>query len=510
MSHVGLKVQFDTSYRSLDDNGSNRSIQSTESSRNSALNRYIIDDIIDCSPVLETKCHKITRIGLLSIAIIVGMIGNLTFIPISGGPAENDDGTFNEPYRWTLITSNTIGFGILTTWILLKLVNESMKPRSHAEQEISKPTISKCTSVMTKTAAITCGLASQIPLAFMAYAYNDNSIPYAVVVVASNASYPIYSLDLSFKSALQKRNFTDFEKKLHFMKLELIKNLYQKKDEFLSMTLDQKESFVEKVKEIQGKKDDREKLQVFFNLLFANNAPILSNDAPLLIKGGRVVSKAAGLFLSSMVLSHYWMGGYEGTKVITDAEAATQSVAAFVTGCNAYLTIETVINSVVSMFDTSVEVGSRKYRLPFSVQLMPKTATISKMLGLGIAATCWGATVQFSRDYFDGSFEPVVEYGASIANASIIHYAMQATIDEAITTYAAHYGKGREQDFAKIVTGIDNVINKINESSMQNFAAGLKSWLELFDAPPFACNITVENLNGYLCEKEDTQLVSTA
>ncbi|NNM43798.1 MAG: hypothetical protein HKM07_05595 [Chlamydiae bacterium] len=515
--------------------GSSSSDEGNRASLNGSTNRYtrVLECIVYNSQVTESALHKSIKATSWGLAFVVGMVGNLTFVNLAGEPAclEYGNGTavptfnqtdpegsclsYNEPYRWTLVVSNAASFGILTTWALLKLVNQVVVVRSAEEKRLSKPEINKCLRIVAKTGAVFLGVVSQIPFAFMAYKYNDNSIPFGVAIVASNFGYPAYSLDLTFQAALRKRNFSPFEKNLYEVKANLLACFQRKKESFLGMSREEKLRFADAIEAIETSEDsDANKLASYLRLFLESDLSNTQIQNSFSIKAGIFASITIGLFLSAMTLSHNWMGGYQGAAEITNllspednekyGEAIRQSAAAFVTACSSYLTVKLISGSVTSIFGASTQIVKRKFIPPLSFQLMPTTTTVLKTIALGLAGTCWGAAVQFSRDYFLGNSSKLIEIGSSLANAVLVSTAMQTTSDEAVALYARKYGTNDDKRIIKVVDGIDNIVSKLNETSMRNFAKGLHSMINLLgDRWANDLGITTAALNEYLIHNED-------
>ena len=493
-----LQIQYPTARRSVQANSLDR------------LNKYILEKPIRGIPTQETSRQKTIRTSAQVAAVIIGGCGNLTFINITGKLAGD-----NEAYKWALVAGNTVAFGTITAWILLKMVNAQLRPRTVDELALIQSQTPRWLRNSIKTTAITAGLISQIPVAYIAYAYNNNNILYPIVILTSNASLPIHSLELTFDAFLRNRRYSEFERQLLQSKKALTQMIATVTQAVAAMTPQQRNQFLQELSTIASSSTFSEE-DILMNYLVklratADGEPLTPDD-PAWVTAVKYTAGATGLLLSFSLLSHYWMGGYEAAKLADEEDSAFHHFSAgFVTFCNTYLTADLIVKSTIGICSGVMNRVRGISKKTLSMELRPKLTNAFKVIAAASGALCYGASVQFSKDYFDGNFGRFIEVTSAMGNIAFVTSGMLDCVQEGVQEYFLHRGTAHEKRSFGFQNEMQRLASLIDQCSPVDFAKALLTWRALMPAEwNTSMNVPEkEALEAYIKSKESPAIETT-
>lgn len=443
-----------------------------------------------------------------TLAVGLTFWGETTGIAIFGKPAGN-----NVPLKICLIASGVGGFGTLTSWLLIKILNEVMHCNSPEEKKIKEGQISQLARVSSLGISTIMGFGSLVPTAYLVYHYNNKSIGDAILVMLANVSLPIRSMQLAIDQGFKRKCCSNIiEERLLEAKNKMSIYLDCFLKDFLKMNKSNQLTLIATVYEtISEFVDKHGKAKAYMGKIYEKDfslelAPVMSTKDALILHC-RKIAVITILPFAFALLSHYWVGGKKGFEEFSDNQIGSFSFAAFTVICNIYIIFNLLGNLTISTYNTTVDIVQGRFVRSLATQLRPTTAIVGKVAATALAAFGWGSTVQVTNDFFSpGSFADFIKYASSIAKCALMLEAMFSAIEEIIPVYERNSCNTEEKQIAEFYHRIQKLQELFDNCSAEEFAKFIIDHKEMpyLNEILINLNLTVDDIQAYIPPEENT------
>ncbi len=492
----------------LNENNPNlKSLQNVSSSNfysyeNNSLTLYIGKRLVQRIPVSQSKSAQVGIIIIQGGCIILASCGTIPYANISLDLAGKN------ALGYSLVVGNTASFSALNSWALLKMINTESNFIKTKNQELNK-NCSKCKNWSLKAICVILGVTSQIPLAYLAYTYNDQKWGYAVLTLASDSGFPSYSLFLTFDALQKKRNMTPFEKKLQATREFLVNRIQDNLKKLLELPFEQRQSIVLELNDIHERADltPINKCYIYFARLFY---PLVEEEQIVessLKTAGRWIAKGFGGLLTVSRLGIISITSYKAIELFTDSMVACGVSSALITGCNTYLTYDVLVKVSGNSYDKIVDLFHGKISPSLSSILYPKISFGLKTVGVLIAGWSWGPSYKASYDYAPEGVKTLAGVTVSVGAAILVINALIDLTSDLIEFYAEKRGESEKKELAELMQRIHQLTLLFQRISLIDFTKFLLTLpAEIFTECALQGNFSTQELIDYLSLKEDDSL----
>lgn len=424
----------------------------------SFINKYLIEH----RPIPESTIHRISKRALQGLAVISGMGARVPFIRVNLAYSSNAWGII-------LASNSAASFGSIIAWCLLNIINDKLKPLSREEKRLLRSQIPIQYRVAISICMIAGGIIAQAPLAYMAYAYNNDNIYFPILVLLVDSGYPIYSLHLGSEQLLKKRRLNALERQLDRVKDQLVGKLERSRTTLAVMTPEGREKYLTQLQNIKLT-SDRSKLSTkYLKALITNSLKIKNSPENRVIKAARILPASVGVTLAISQLIFAAVLTYHGAKLFLDNDPFSISWAAFVVLCNTFLNFSVMVGTSISAYDTGIKYLRGIPQQSLIGSLYPKTQACSRLISLCISALSFGGPLKVAQDYLSGGFGLFIQISSVMATIMLSIAAMFALVDDLMTFVGIHYGSKEHQELIKLDFEIKRLINLIKESPFVDF-----------------------------------------
>lgn len=434
--------------------------------------RCIDQRIFDVAPPSESNCRKNSRRIAKALAIIGGPIARLPFVRIPMKHA--GENTF---YQIILVYGNTTSYGAVISWCFLKIVDSQMTSRTSDEVALTEINKSPCFKTTLKIGLTAMGVLAQVPLAYLAYYYNDKDILYPIAVLVMDSAFPIYSLLLSAEEISRRQRLAPYEKKLVEFKNKT-KATLQKIQYDLIKNKNQVKSCFEELNSLQSQSNltSQEKVRHYLATILNKHQPEdaipYTRSCPVLL--GRGLSGACGVVLGvSQCYFMYTLGSF-ATKEMWDNEFATYTVAGFITACTAYLNFDVVMKSTLKTYDMVIDYFQDKDLRSSASYLQPKLWSGLQLLGLITTGLSYSGPMQACADFYEGDMRIAMQVTSVISTMMLTTYALNELINDLVVGHSLKWGGKEIKQLAKMHSELQYVIDIVDKSPLIEFAYFLK------------------------------------
>ncbi len=426
---------------------------------------YIHDRVIEGIPSAESRAHKVAKRTLQSCAALGGFLARLTVVKVILKYAGD-----NRAYGIVLVYGNTVSYGSLISWCLLKVVNSEMASISKEEKCLIESKLSSCQQGLLKTALVAIGMVAQVPSAYIAYIYNDKNVLFPIALLSIDSAYPIYSLFLTTEEILKHRRFSAFERKIYSLKQEVIQCIQHHcsviihSEETIGMT------YLEELRNIGHLENlPKENVKNYFEFLLCSHFLPSSQPDSILISGGRFMAKGAGLLLACSQLYFVYTLGYSASRELTDDIALRYTAAGIITACNAYLGAKVLVNSCIKTYDYVVNVLRGREKKTVASILAPKLRTCLQLVGLATISLSYAGPLQVSEDYFEGNMRTYMKITSVLEIMIISTYAIRELVDDMIKYKLSKSGSPYAKRLIELDRQMQHLITLIERSPFVEF-----------------------------------------
>lgn len=429
---------------------------------------YVQQNIIEKKPIDEYRVQKVGRNGLRCIACIAGFAARMTVANVILKFAGK-----RVIFGVVLVTANTITYGSLISWCLLKIVNSITTPISENEKRLIASRLSFWQRGALRTILVCVGVFAQIPLAYVAYEYNNKNIIFPLVLLCIDSAYPVYSLFLTSEEVLNRSRFSSFERKIYDLKKELINCLNKNRSVLISTEKEARCLCLEKLLTVNEEEDSPEESvhKYFAIVLNLNMAPETTVELPehYLIRTGRYLARTAGLVLTASQLFFIGNLGFKATKEMTDYDIFCYSTAIGITACSAYLGYNVLTQSFIKIYDYGVSFFKGNQQKTLASVFHPKLRLCLQLITLTLASLSFAGPLQVSRDQFTGGLELYMIVTSIMEIVIITSYVIFELIDDVIEYKALKWGEESVKQLVEVDQQMRHLITLIERSPFIEF-----------------------------------------
>ncbi len=462
-----------------------------------SINSSIIRDFIDRRVILEepnvsiqnTKAQPILKI----IGISLSALGKVPFIPINLKLK-----SFGQ-FRYILTGGNIIGFWALGSWSIINIVDDLFKSLAPEEKKLLKDQISSIQKISSYISAMIVSGISQGVIAYLAYEYNDKNVWMSVAIMASDVWFPFYSTLLSSRKAMQKYEFSEFEKELNKMKQEMILLFEKHRQIFINMSSEQKRNYLRIIEDIKTLPTTSDRINAFLPRLLQENVETQTKVQQI----GKAFFGLNGLHFSVNHLILLGIVSYIGGEYLTSSQIGGIISSVFTVLSTFYLEAQSNITTAQRFFSSIYNIFTHQTKPTLMEQLRPKLTFTLKAMGLLTAALVWGPTVQVSHDYIkEEGFKTYMQITGSLAVTLLVATAILDIIDDIVAARIIKNGTEEELAIFKIHTNLKKLIEILDKSSLFEFAKFAKMLpVDILQRVQRKFKITESELAQYLDEE---------
>ncbi len=430
--------------------------------RNSLIEGYINNTIIEEQDVQESKIRLIAKNSLKFIGILSAGMSKIPFVPINLQLQEMGD------FRFVLAGGNTLGFWALESWSITHIVDDIFGSANEKENLLTKDQIKSIHKIISIFSAIVLSVASQAVIAYLAYEYNDKNIIMPVMMFPA-LYFPFYSTYLSVNKIFQIKSFSSFEKKLDSLRQKLIASIKNNHNYFIEKSKEKKIDYVNRFHVIK-KQEDR--LNYFLLDILKENRNIEAETQQAI---GMKIASLIGAFLTINQLALLGIIAYVGGIQSTSSQIGGIVALLVTISSNLYLTGLSHIRTVKRIFKGIYDFTFCQHKASLPEQLSPKFNLSLKLIGVVISLLAWGPTVQIAGDYIDNySYKLYNQIVVSIGVTIMILMANLDILDTFVNMKILARGSMHEKDVMKVNDNFIKFMEIINKSSILEIAKFIK------------------------------------
>lgn len=462
------------------------------------LSNYINHQLIEDQPIDESKVHLLARRTFQGYAILAGTLARVPFISIITKWAGD-----RKILGYTLAGGSAISFGAFISWCMLNIVDAKMRPLSVDESELLKSRIPKKYMVAITIVVIATGVIAQIPLAVMAFEYNNHNFIYPLGALLVDSGYPIYSLQLTAESLLKMRFRSSQEKKMLSLKGKFIKKLETNR---LCLGRSQSEwrTWIAEWKCIEAMEPDNRRVQSFLQFALSLKGENKTPKKGCLSKTGNVGAMGVGVVLAVSQLIFAAMLTYVGTQTFTSNKIALYSVSSLVVLCSLYLNLSVMAQSTSKIYYLGLGLLNGQPPSSIEMRMYSKTYLTLMFFSLATSALAFVGPLQVSNDYFQGAFKEYMAITCIIGTVLLSMHAMTALSESIVRSGGNCCGSRDNKDLIKLDEGLQRLIHLLNECPTIDFVNLLKNvpreklvkWM-------YKADIAHDDIQQFLDEVED-------
>lgn len=372
--------------------------------------------VVRATKIIETSVRKASRISLQFLAIAVGVGGKIPYISTSLKYAGD-----NKPLGYTLATGSVVSWGIFSSYCLLTIVNNEMRPLSEQELKM-RASKNPCHRSAELIALLAVAVFSQFPLAYLCYVNNDNQIAVPVVVMIDSAS-SFYSLILSANAFHERRKFSSLEQKqLLEARNKLIEAIERFRRSLPDYCLDSKEylQLTEPFTQSYSLESLLENASSLFSAIL---------DTPVKVEEISLPSKIVGTVFSVSQLAMYAMPTYFGMQALGANQAEAIAGAVGVVAVNAYLMGDFLTRSVHNQWKKVKAAYHSNIQPSLASTCFPKIRKALSLFDLGASSISYGVAAEVSEQYFPSYLSEPQKYVSAISTFFLITHLLEPTLD---------------------------------------------------------------------------------
>lgn len=374
-------------------------------------NNHVVGSI----KILESKVHKLSRRAMQFLAVAVGIGGKIPYISTSLKYAGD-----NKPLGYTLATGSVVSWGVFSTYCLLTIVNNEMRPLSVQESSM-KGSKNPCFRSVELAVLLSIAVFSQFPLAYLCYINNNNQIAVPVVVMIDSAS-SFYSLILSADAFHEIRKFsTKEERQLLEARNKLIEAIerfrktlpnYSSSKEYLQLS--------EPLSQTHSLDALLESGEALFSAIL---------DTPVQVEKIPILSKFVGTVFSVSQLAMYAMPTYYGMQALGADEGGAIAGAAGVVAVNAYLMGDFLTRSVQNQWKKVKAAFYSQVQPTLAQTCFPKLRKVLSLFDLAASAISYGVAAEVAEEYFPPYLSEPQKYISAVGTFFLLTHLLEPTID---------------------------------------------------------------------------------
>lgn len=431
---------------------------------------YIHNKMLSRLPSRDNRCRLIAHKIFQLLAILAGPLARIPFLNV---PLKY--GGDNKPYGIVLAIGNTLSFGSVISWCLLKLVASATSSLTEEERRLVQFKRGRCCLIALKIGAVATGVLSRTPFAYLAYHYNDNNILYTIPVLLIDSAYPIYSIALTGERILERKKLIGFEKKLAALKIDLINCLRQSMEGLAQKNPSKRKSFLAALKLLLSENTDSKEMRVktYVKALFDASLNIPEQESPK-IKHGRFVIKGISLILGLFQCYFIHTLSYAAALEMTNDPDASYAISIPVTASGAYLGLKIITSTCVKTFNVALDFFRcrRKTKLPDI--FMPRLKICLSLTALVITGFSYAPPMQVCEDFYEGDWRTFMQVITVFETIAIGLFAIMDLLDEFIEVQIERVGDEEAKQLVMINHQITELIFVIEKSPMIEFAKFVK------------------------------------
>jgi len=460
--------------------------------RESALSDYIIEEVLlDRPPTAETLPLHMARRVLQVAPVCFTLWGSYYYIPVN-----MQAGHGSTALGVLLNVGNTLSCVFLNTWSTWKILDKELKPLSQSETTLLRSQFTTCERVSMFSGSIVIGALAQFAIADIASIYNNNEILPGIALILSDGPVPIYSSLLSMEKIVSRSRRTTFEQRLTLLQERAVTKIQSRHTDFLkSSRVEQLElvrkllTLKEEISETDGAAmRSHEVIRNEFFKILTETPP--EGSAPASGAGGSTdgaadscacfpISQRAvyglGLLLSAAHLGLFAKVAYDAGdklgKVYVGASFATAIV-----GANAYLRVDSVSKTALSLFSDTADLVTGNYTPSMSEQLRPGLSLLLKAAGLVCTILSYGGSVGMAEEAFEEeAAQQTFGIAVSVAFTLFTFMAFNELSGEAVDALIKNTGDADEASLIEYDEMVKKFMNLIGEAPAREFATFLDS-----------------------------------
>ncbi|NGX36526.1 MAG: hypothetical protein K1000chlam1_01372 [Candidatus Anoxychlamydiales bacterium] len=454
-------------------------------------NRLIKRDL----EIEESMATQTLRRSLQVAGIAISGLGKVPFIPINLKLKSLQD------FRVVLAAGNTLGFWALGSWSALNIIDEIYGPLTPEEKRLFSDRVNCLSKTASVASSVILSVTSQAVIAYLAYTYNNNNILMPIAIMASDTSFPFYSTLLSARKVFQKQSFSEFEKKLNQMKLEMMNLIEGNRKIFVEMQKEEKIDYLDAFEKIKDKEAKKDRLEEYLPLVFKECS--ISKQSKVQ-KFGRTFFGVNGGHFTLNHLALLGIVAYTGGNLITSSSMGGSIAAALTILSTMYLEGTSMVKTSQRFFDGIYDFITSRKNPTLSEQLSPKLTFSLKAIGLLISVLAWGPSVEVAHDYIDQfAFRTYMQIASSLAVTLLISTAILDIIDQVVEKKITISGSKEDRTILEINKKMKRLARVIKKSPLIEFAKFIKVIpQDLLANIQKRCKIASSELDGYISEQD--------
>lgn len=462
---------------------------------------FIDKSLIQEIKVPEGRIHLIARRAFQVTGVVAGFVGRTPFIKMNLDLAGD-----NKVYGGALAYGTCASFGCLVSYSLLKIVDSQMQPLSHEERTLiesrTSPTLKK---VFFVTSTIL-GFGTQIPLAYVAYKYNEPStlnpdgILMPTMVFAIDSWVSVYSGYMGLKTLREKQSLTDLEKELSAVRGKMYGLIEANRQLLTVIGKETRNDFIASYESIQRLDDAPDRVAKLYTL-FTRRISDQTFEPPKYAKYTNYTVKAYGYLCSACNIGTWGYIAWLGTDELTDNIYANIAVTGLYVGTALYFKATAIPKTAVTLFNLFKNIFTFSYQPTLSDQLTPKLSFSLKALGLATAALSYGPAVELSKDYYSSheGLEIFMEITLSCSMIFLVSMAILSITDQVLEYKIEKMGNEEEKKIIEVHKKMKKFSSVLNSSPLVELALFLKIIpRESIEQLVAETEITIINLERYI------------
>ncbi|NGX48808.1 MAG: hypothetical protein K940chlam5_00400 [Candidatus Anoxychlamydiales bacterium] len=461
---------------------------------NSLISSFI-DKRIICGDlrVEESKCSEISRSAFKVAGVSISALGRIPFVPVS--LKLKSLGFF----RYFLAAGNTVGFWVVGSWSILNVIDEFTQPLTKEEKILLENHLSTLAKTVSIASSLVLSITSKSVTAYIAYTYNNENILMPIAVMLSDTSFPFYSSLLSTRKLLEKRSFSEIEKKINLMRYEIIELIESNRSLFVSKNKSEKEDSLTLFNRIKFRASKDERLKEFLPIIFQKNPEV---EQTKIEKYGKNFFGLNGVHLTLSHMAFLGIISYVGGQLLTSSSVGGVIAATLTIGSNVYLEGTSLVKTAKRAFGGLYNLFTCRRRPALSKQLSPKLTFALSAIGLLTSIHSWGPNVQVADDYIEQKgFKAYMEIVSTMAIVLLVSTAMLDIIDGIVEKKIDKLGTKEEKEILEIDRKMKRLVNVIDKSPLIEFVKFAKIIpKETLDEVQKKCNVTQSELDHYIQE----------
>ena len=402
-------------------------------------------------------------------------------------------------FRYFLAAGNSVGFWIVGSWSILNIIDEIAQPLTKEEKILLENHLSTLSKTVSIASSLILSITSKGVTAYLAYTYNNENILMPIAVMLSDTSFPFYSSLLSMQKLLEKRSFSEIEKKFNLMRCEIRDLIESNRVLFVSKNKSEKEESLTLFNRIKCRTSKKERLEEFFPIIFQKNPEI---EQTKIEKYGKGLFGLNGAHLTISHMAFLGIISFVGGQLMTSSYVGGAVAAALTVGSNVYLEGTSLVKTAKRAFGGLYNLFTCRRRPTLSKQLSPKLTFALSAIGLLTSIHSWGPNVQVADDYIEqNGFKAYMKIVSTMAIVLLVSTAMLDVIDGTVEKKINKLGTKEEKEILEIDKKMKRLINVIDKSPLIEFLKFVKIIPEeTLNEILEKCNVTQSELDHYIQE----------